>query len=55
MIELLLIVRVERECNKDITYGKLHIPKGLTVKVAIYPLHYSEEYYPDPEKFNPDR
>jgi len=38
-----------------VTYGGIHIPKDTVVSVSTYALHYSEEYYLDPETFNPDR
>ena len=47
--------RVERGCNKDVTYDGVHIKKGIVVTVPIFALHYDEEYYPDPYTFNPDR
>ena len=47
--------RVERECNKDITYGNISIKKGTLVSVPAFALHYDEDYYPDPHTFNPDR
>lgn len=49
------VVRLERECTKDITYNGIHMKKGMLVSVATYPLHYSEEYYSEPQKFDPDR
>ena len=51
----LLSSRLERECTKDITYNGIHMKKGMLVSVATYPLHYSEEYYSEPQKFDPDR
>nr|QST15046.1 CYP360A6 protein [Diaphanosoma celebensis] len=47
--------RVERECNQDITYNGIQIKKGMLVRIPIYSVHYSEEYFPEPEKFDPDR
>ena len=47
--------RVERSCNKDFTHRGIHIKEGTIVSVPTYALHYDEEYYPDPYKFNPDR
>jgi len=49
------VLRIERECNKTVTYDGLTIKKGTLVSIATFPLHYSEEYYDEPEKFNPDR
>ncbi|XP_057367195.1 cytochrome P450 3A2-like isoform X1 [Daphnia carinata] len=50
-------VRVERQCTKDYSYdnGRIHIKKGHIVTVPAYALHHMEEYYPDPEKFDPER
>lgn len=48
-------VRLERVCNKDVSYNGIHIKKGMTVSVSLYALHYSEEFFPDPKTFNPDR
>ncbi|XP_055641825.1 probable cytochrome P450 6a13 [Toxorhynchites rutilus septentrionalis] len=31
------------------------LEKGLTVIVPVYGLHHDPEYYPDPEKYDPDR
>lgn len=30
------------------------LPKGSTVLIAPFKVHRLEEFYPDPEKFNPD-
>lgn len=46
---------LERECNKDITYDQFHIKKGMLVTVAVNAIHYSKEYYDEPEKFDPER
>ncbi|XP_046646973.1 cytochrome P450 3A24-like [Daphnia pulicaria] len=48
-------VRVERVCNKEVTYNGVRIKKGIVVTVPAFALHYDEEYYPDPYRFNPDR
>ena len=47
--------RVERECNKDVTYNNIKIKKGTVVTVPAFALHYDADYYPEPEVFNPDR
>jgi len=49
------VPRLERECSKDITYNGVHIKKGMIVSAPVYAIHYSEEYYTNPEKFDPDR
>ncbi|XP_046646974.1 cytochrome P450 3A24-like [Daphnia pulicaria] len=49
------LLRVERMCNKEVTYNGVHIKKGMIVTVPAFALHYDEEYYPDPNRFNPDR
>ena len=47
--------RVERECNKDVTYNGIEIKKGTMITVPSFALHYDPDSYPDPETFNPDR
>jgi len=42
-------------CNKEVTYNGVRIKKGIVVTVPAFALHYDEEYYPDPYRFNPDR
>lgn len=49
----------ERVCVKDYVYddGTLHflIKKGTMLMIPIYPIHHDPEFYPDPEKFDPER
>ena len=35
--------------------GGFDIPKGVCVMVSVFSLHRDPRYFPDPEKFNPDR
>ncbi|XP_046636783.1 cytochrome P450 3A14-like isoform X1 [Daphnia pulicaria] len=51
------LIRIERQCTKDYSYdnGRIKIKKGQIVTVPTYALHHSEEYYPSPEKFDPER
>jgi cytochrome P450 family 6 len=46
-----------RECVKDykIPDENIIIEKGTTVVLSVLGIHYDEEYYPDPEKFDPER
>ena len=48
---------MERQCTKDVTYndGRIYLKKGTIVTIPVYALHHMEEYYPDPEKFDPER
>ena len=50
-------LRVERQCTKDYSYdnGRIKIKEGQMVTVPAFALHHMEEYYPDPEKFDPER
>ncbi|XP_046636806.1 cytochrome P450 3A2-like [Daphnia pulicaria] len=50
-------LRIERECTKDYSYdnGRIKIKKGQMVTIPAFALHRMEEYYPDPEKFDPER
>lgn len=33
----------------------LMLPKGSSVIIPVYSLHYDPEYFPEPEKFKPER
>jgi cytochrome P450 family 6 len=46
-----------RKCVKDykIPDEDIIIEKGTTVVLSVLGIHYDEEYYPDPEKFDPER
>ena len=47
--------RFDRMCNETITYEGLTIEKGLNVFVSLWTLHYDEEYWTNPTKFDPER
>ncbi|XP_022082383.1 cytochrome P450 3A24-like [Acanthaster planci] len=45
----------DRMCNETITYDGLTIEKGVNVFVSLWTLHYDEEFWPNPTKFDPER
>lgn len=46
---------VLRKCKKQITIKDWIIPEHISVNIPIYALHHNPKYWPDPEKFDPDR
>jgi cytochrome P450 family 6 len=46
-----------RECTKDyiVPNTTIKIKKGDSVAISVQALHNDPEYYPDPEKFDPER
>ncbi|EGG21063.1 hypothetical protein DFA_00936 [Cavenderia fasciculata] len=44
-----------RECNQDIMVGDYFIRKGAMVIQNIWAVHHDEDYYPEPNKFIPER
>ncbi|GLJ55451.1 hypothetical protein SUGI_1190680 [Cryptomeria japonica] len=44
-----------RVCSEDISYDGFVIPKGWKLCWATYSTHKKEEYFPEPEKFDPGR
>nr|UUB32667.1 cytochrome P450 CYP4G55 [Dendroctonus rhizophagus] len=48
---------IARQLQQDVQLAsdpKLRLPAGATIIVAQFGVHRLEEYYPEPEKFNPD-
>ncbi|XP_072408585.1 thromboxane-A synthase isoform X1 [Chiloscyllium punctatum] len=48
-------VRFGRWCEKDCLVNGQFIPAGITVEVPVGVLHYNPKYWPEPEKFKPER
>lgn len=53
-------VQTDRTCVKDYVYDdgdklKFKIEKGSTLNFSIYGLHFDPKYYPNPERFDPER
>ncbi|XP_052832925.1 cytochrome P450 3A19 isoform X2 [Octopus bimaculoides] len=46
---------VERQCRKTCTIKGTKIPKGLSLRIAIDTIHYDPKYWPEPDKFIPER
>lgn len=45
-----------RECAEDVKYSDdIIIKKGTTIDMFVYGMHMNEKYFPEPEKFDPDR
>ncbi|PNF21097.1 Cytochrome P450 6j1 [Cryptotermes secundus] len=52
---------LDRMCGSDYTLpstsgnGTVLLPKGTGVFIPVFALHYDPQYYPDPDKFDPER
>jgi len=48
-------MRTDRTCTKNCDVGPYHFIKGDIVNISIVGVHYDEEFWPEPTKFDPDR
>jgi cytochrome P450 len=46
---------IVREALHDLEIDGYHLPKGITILISPYLLHRKEQYFPEPDKFDPDR
>lgn len=48
---------LHRVCTENYTLPEAGITfyKGQHIHIPVYGLHYDPDYFPDPERFNPDR
>ena len=49
------LYRTSRVAQKTIEINGVTIPEGVTVHLPIHLIHYNPEYWPEPEKFDPER
>ncbi|XP_067143006.1 cytochrome P450 3A11-like [Centruroides vittatus] len=51
------LVQLFRECTEDYELPEIgiKIPKGMNIVVPIYAMHHDKKFFPNPEKFDPDR
>ena len=56
MIRLFPVVsNIGRKVTEDTVVDGHLLKKGLNVNILIHMIHRDEKYYPDPEKFDPER
>ncbi len=53
--QLFHTVRIERQCSTEIVLDGIRLQPGDDVAAAVNVIHKNPEYYPEPEKFDPDR
>ena len=49
------ITRINRNIDTDCTIGKWNFPGGISITTPVYTLHRMPEFWPEPEKFDPER
>lgn len=51
--------QIDRLCVKDYVYKdenyKFNVEKGISILISIFGLHRDEKYFPNPERFDPER
>ncbi|KAI2474301.1 hypothetical protein C4B38_000369 [Diabrotica virgifera virgifera] len=46
---------ISRKLEEDVTIDGYLLPKGILINIHLFDVHRNEKYWPDPEKFDPDR
>lgn len=46
---------VARTLTEDVVIGGVKCPAGLTIDIPFYAMHHSEDVFPQPDKFDPER
>ncbi|OWF43341.1 Cytochrome P450 3A31 [Mizuhopecten yessoensis] len=46
--------RIDRIASRDVTIGNVEIPKGMIVNIPVGAIQMDPEYWPDPDKFDPE-
>ena len=46
---------IGRQAVTDVTIGEYEVPAGATILVSQYLMHHHPRYYPEPERFDPER
>lgn len=51
------VLTLTRECEKDyhLPGTNLTIQRGILTLIPVYGIHHDEDYYPNPERFDPER
>lgn len=52
---ILTVLDREAEQNYKVSNYDLVIEKGTSIYISLLGLHYDPEYFPDPEKYDPER
>jgi len=48
-------IRTERRCTKPYILNGIEIKQDMIIGIPIYGIHHDERYYPNPNKFDPER